>query len=229
MKLTICHGIVMEFVQQIHVGTLMIVYKKLSVQMFVCFANLIGPIVWPLQRVKDGQGAYVVQIVMCPSPDSGIWLFCNHYNRIVYYSVFVVFYQFSIYYRIIRHEHSIHYHCLDWIHDGLLGLICWIIGLHLILWNMRMALISFKRIFCCPVWKRQINFPFWKWISKLLIESSIIQTTLHLTLSFNLPSQYFPGSEEPLQYPYQYSDEGQSNSATSTGTIGNSWVPHPST
>uniref|UniRef100_A0A8D0CD97 Mitogen-activated protein kinase kinase kinase 7 n=1 Tax=Scleropages formosus TaxID=113540 RepID=A0A8D0CD97_SCLFO len=29
--------------------------------------------------------------------------------------------------------------------------------------------------------------------------------------------QYFPGSEEPLQYPYQYSDEGQSNSATSTG------------
>uniref|UniRef100_A0AAR2K0W4 Mitogen-activated protein kinase kinase kinase 7 n=1 Tax=Pygocentrus nattereri TaxID=42514 RepID=A0AAR2K0W4_PYGNA len=30
--------------------------------------------------------------------------------------------------------------------------------------------------------------------------------------------KYFPGSEEPLQYPYQYSDEGQSNSATSTGT-----------
>uniref|UniRef100_A0A4W4EAJ0 Mitogen-activated protein kinase kinase kinase 7 n=1 Tax=Electrophorus electricus TaxID=8005 RepID=A0A4W4EAJ0_ELEEL len=29
---------------------------------------------------------------------------------------------------------------------------------------------------------------------------------------------YFPGWEEPLQYPYQYSDEGQSNSATSTGT-----------
>uniref|UniRef100_A0A8C1NB55 Mitogen-activated protein kinase kinase kinase 7 n=2 Tax=Cyprinus carpio TaxID=7962 RepID=A0A8C1NB55_CYPCA len=28
--------------------------------------------------------------------------------------------------------------------------------------------------------------------------------------------RYFPGSEEPLQYPYQYSDEGQSNSATST-------------
>ncbi|XP_051954199.1 mitogen-activated protein kinase kinase kinase 7-like isoform X2 [Xyrauchen texanus] len=28
--------------------------------------------------------------------------------------------------------------------------------------------------------------------------------------------KYFPGSEEPLQYPYQYSDEGQSNSATST-------------
>uniref|UniRef100_A0A672MJ54 Mitogen-activated protein kinase kinase kinase 7 n=1 Tax=Sinocyclocheilus grahami TaxID=75366 RepID=A0A672MJ54_SINGR len=25
--------------------------------------------------------------------------------------------------------------------------------------------------------------------------------------------RYFPGSEEPLQYPYQYSDEGQSNSA----------------
>ncbi|KAL4649049.1 mitogen-activated protein kinase kinase kinase 7 isoform X2 [Arapaima gigas] len=31
--------------------------------------------------------------------------------------------------------------------------------------------------------------------------------------------QYFPGSDEPLQYPYQYSDEGQSNSATSTGSI----------
>uniref|UniRef100_A0A8C1R5H0 Mitogen-activated protein kinase kinase kinase 7 n=2 Tax=Cyprinus carpio TaxID=7962 RepID=A0A8C1R5H0_CYPCA len=30
--------------------------------------------------------------------------------------------------------------------------------------------------------------------------------------------RYFPGSEEPLQYPYQYSDEGQSNSATSTGS-----------
>ncbi|GAA6071524.1 mitogen-activated protein kinase kinase kinase 7 isoform X1, partial [Tachysurus ichikawai] len=30
---------------------------------------------------------------------------------------------------------------------------------------------------------------------------------------------YFPGSEEPLQYPYQYSDEGQSNSATSTGSF----------
>jgi len=30
--------------------------------------------------------------------------------------------------------------------------------------------------------------------------------------------QYFPGSDEPLQYPYQYSDDGQSNSATSTGT-----------
>ncbi|XP_009292938.1 mitogen-activated protein kinase kinase kinase 7 isoform X1 [Danio rerio] len=29
---------------------------------------------------------------------------------------------------------------------------------------------------------------------------------------------YFPGSEEPLKYPYQYSDEGQSNSATSTGS-----------
>ncbi|CAB1340434.1 unnamed protein product [Coregonus sp. 'balchen'] len=28
----------------------------------------------------------------------------------------------------------------------------------------------------------------------------------------------FPGSDEPLQYPYQYSDEGQSNSATSTGS-----------
>uniref|UniRef100_A0A674DZ00 Mitogen-activated protein kinase kinase kinase 7 n=1 Tax=Salmo trutta TaxID=8032 RepID=A0A674DZ00_SALTR len=27
----------------------------------------------------------------------------------------------------------------------------------------------------------------------------------------------FPGSDEPLQYPYQYSDEGQSNSASSTG------------
>ncbi|KAI5094378.1 mitogen-activated protein kinase kinase kinase 7 isoform X1 [Silurus meridionalis] len=30
---------------------------------------------------------------------------------------------------------------------------------------------------------------------------------------------YFPGSDEPLQYPYQYSDEGQSNSATSTGSF----------
>ncbi|XP_051581151.1 mitogen-activated protein kinase kinase kinase 7-like isoform X1 [Myxocyprinus asiaticus] len=31
--------------------------------------------------------------------------------------------------------------------------------------------------------------------------------------------KYFPGSEEPLQYPYQYSDEGQSNSAASTGSF----------
>uniref|UniRef100_A0A3Q3JHW9 Mitogen-activated protein kinase kinase kinase 7 n=1 Tax=Monopterus albus TaxID=43700 RepID=A0A3Q3JHW9_MONAL len=30
--------------------------------------------------------------------------------------------------------------------------------------------------------------------------------------------RYFPGSDEHLQYPYQYSDEGQSNSATSTGS-----------
>ncbi|XP_061668960.1 mitogen-activated protein kinase kinase kinase 7 isoform X2 [Syngnathoides biaculeatus] len=30
--------------------------------------------------------------------------------------------------------------------------------------------------------------------------------------------QYFPGSEEPLQTSYQYSDDGQSNSATSTGS-----------
>ncbi|XP_061668963.1 mitogen-activated protein kinase kinase kinase 7 isoform X5 [Syngnathoides biaculeatus] len=30
--------------------------------------------------------------------------------------------------------------------------------------------------------------------------------------------QYFPGSEEPLQTSYQYSDDGQSNSATSTAT-----------
>nr|AGQ48129.1 TAK1 [Epinephelus coioides] len=30
--------------------------------------------------------------------------------------------------------------------------------------------------------------------------------------------KYFPGFDEPLQYPYQYSDEGQSNSATSTGS-----------
>ncbi|KAG5276559.1 hypothetical protein AALO_G00107060 [Alosa alosa] len=29
--------------------------------------------------------------------------------------------------------------------------------------------------------------------------------------------KYFPRADEPLQYPYQYSDEGQSNSATSTG------------
>ncbi|KAL0967325.1 hypothetical protein UPYG_G00250790 [Umbra pygmaea] len=28
----------------------------------------------------------------------------------------------------------------------------------------------------------------------------------------------FPGSEEPLQYPYQYSDEGQSNTATTIGS-----------
>ncbi|XP_006872227.1 PREDICTED: mitogen-activated protein kinase kinase kinase 7-like isoform X4 [Chrysochloris asiatica] len=31
--------------------------------------------------------------------------------------------------------------------------------------------------------------------------------------------RYFPGADEPLQYPYQYSDEGQSNSATSTGSF----------
>ncbi|XP_075939805.1 mitogen-activated protein kinase kinase kinase 7 isoform X1 [Anarhichas minor] len=30
--------------------------------------------------------------------------------------------------------------------------------------------------------------------------------------------KYFPGSDEPLQYPYQYSDDGQSNSPTSTGS-----------
>ncbi|XP_034060408.1 mitogen-activated protein kinase kinase kinase 7 isoform X1 [Gymnodraco acuticeps] len=30
--------------------------------------------------------------------------------------------------------------------------------------------------------------------------------------------KYFPGYDEPLQYPYQYSDDGQSNSATSTGS-----------
>uniref|UniRef100_A0A7N6BE89 Mitogen-activated protein kinase kinase kinase 7 n=1 Tax=Anabas testudineus TaxID=64144 RepID=A0A7N6BE89_ANATE len=30
--------------------------------------------------------------------------------------------------------------------------------------------------------------------------------------------RYFPGCDESLQYPYQYSDEGQSNSATSTGS-----------
>ncbi|XP_028996637.1 mitogen-activated protein kinase kinase kinase 7 isoform X2 [Betta splendens] len=30
--------------------------------------------------------------------------------------------------------------------------------------------------------------------------------------------RYFPGYDEPLQYPYQYLDEGQSNSATSTGS-----------
>uniref|UniRef100_A0A8C9ZRF8 Mitogen-activated protein kinase kinase kinase 7 n=1 Tax=Sander lucioperca TaxID=283035 RepID=A0A8C9ZRF8_SANLU len=35
--------------------------------------------------------------------------------------------------------------------------------------------------------------------------------------------KYFPESDEPLQYPYQYSDEGQSNSATSTG------LSHPQT
>ncbi|XP_062415491.1 mitogen-activated protein kinase kinase kinase 7 isoform X1 [Pungitius pungitius] len=37
--------------------------------------------------------------------------------------------------------------------------------------------------------------------------------------------KYFPGSDEPLQYPYQYSDDGQSNSATSTG----SYVEYTST
>nr|XP_015210201.1 PREDICTED: mitogen-activated protein kinase kinase kinase 7 isoform X2 [Lepisosteus oculatus] len=31
--------------------------------------------------------------------------------------------------------------------------------------------------------------------------------------------RYFPGSDEPLHYPCQYSDEGQSNSATSTGSV----------
>uniref|UniRef100_A0A8C4AQZ4 Mitogen-activated protein kinase kinase kinase 7 n=1 Tax=Denticeps clupeoides TaxID=299321 RepID=A0A8C4AQZ4_9TELE len=31
--------------------------------------------------------------------------------------------------------------------------------------------------------------------------------------------KYFPGHEEPLQYPYQYTDEGQSSSATSTGSF----------
>ncbi|XP_044283537.1 mitogen-activated protein kinase kinase kinase 7 isoform X2 [Varanus komodoensis] len=31
--------------------------------------------------------------------------------------------------------------------------------------------------------------------------------------------QYFPRADEPLQYPCQYSDEGQSNSATSTGSF----------
>lgn len=31
-------------------------------------------------------------------------------------------------------------------------------------------------------------------------------------------AQYFPGAEEPLQYPCHYSDVSQSNSATSTGT-----------
>uniref|UniRef100_A0A3B1JB13 Mitogen-activated protein kinase kinase kinase 7 n=1 Tax=Astyanax mexicanus TaxID=7994 RepID=A0A3B1JB13_ASTMX len=40
----------------------------------------------------------------------------------------------------------------------------------------------------------------------------IVKIMMHLM-------KYFPGSEEPLQYPYQYSDEGQSNSATSTGSI----------
>ncbi|XP_060908656.1 mitogen-activated protein kinase kinase kinase 7 isoform X3 [Labrus mixtus] len=30
--------------------------------------------------------------------------------------------------------------------------------------------------------------------------------------------KYFKGSDEPLQYPYPYSDDGQSNSATSTGS-----------
>ncbi|KAM9704563.1 mitogen-activated protein kinase kinase kinase 7 isoform 2-T2 [Menidia menidia] len=39
----------------------------------------------------------------------------------------------------------------------------------------------------------------------------IVKIMIHLM-------KYFPGSDEPLQYPYQYSDEGQSNSATSTGS-----------
>ncbi|XP_048841363.1 mitogen-activated protein kinase kinase kinase 7 isoform X1 [Brienomyrus brachyistius] len=33
--------------------------------------------------------------------------------------------------------------------------------------------------------------------------------------------QFFPGYEEPLQYPYQYSEEGQSNSVTSTVSFTN--------
>ncbi|KAG2468108.1 M3K7 kinase, partial [Polypterus senegalus] len=37
--------------------------------------------------------------------------------------------------------------------------------------------------------------------------------------------KYFPGYDEPLQYPCQYSEEGQSNSATSTG----SYVDYTST
>uniref|UniRef100_A0A4W5NH51 Mitogen-activated protein kinase kinase kinase 7 n=1 Tax=Hucho hucho TaxID=62062 RepID=A0A4W5NH51_9TELE len=36
----------------------------------------------------------------------------------------------------------------------------------------------------------------------------------------------FPGSDEPLQYPYQYSDEGQSNSASSTGILLSNVVFH---
>ncbi|XP_053499902.1 mitogen-activated protein kinase kinase kinase 7 isoform X2 [Ictalurus furcatus] len=40
----------------------------------------------------------------------------------------------------------------------------------------------------------------------------IVKIMMHLM-------KYFPGSDEPLQYPYQYLDEGQSNSATSTGSF----------
>ncbi|KAJ6665788.1 hypothetical protein lerEdw1_001260 [Lerista edwardsae] len=40
----------------------------------------------------------------------------------------------------------------------------------------------------------------------------IVKIMIHLM-------QYFPGADEPLQYPCQYSDEGQSNSATSTGKM----------
>ncbi|XP_066468812.1 mitogen-activated protein kinase kinase kinase 7 isoform X1 [Tiliqua scincoides] len=40
----------------------------------------------------------------------------------------------------------------------------------------------------------------------------IVKIMIHLM-------QYFPGADEPLQYPCQYSDEGQSNSATSTGSF----------
>ncbi|XP_034006318.1 mitogen-activated protein kinase kinase kinase 7 isoform X3 [Trematomus bernacchii] len=41
--------------------------------------------------------------------------------------------------------------------------------------------------------------------------------------------KYFPGYDEPLQYPYQYSDDGQSNSATSTGSyVGNTGTSNKS-
>lgn len=49
----------------------------------------------------------------------------------------------------------------------------------------------------------------------MLLPSFLVTPPPH---SSGLFLQYFPGSDEPLQYPYQYSDEGQSNSATSTGT-----------
>ncbi|XP_012493640.1 PREDICTED: mitogen-activated protein kinase kinase kinase 7 [Propithecus coquereli] len=44
-------------------------------------------------------------------------------------------------------------------------------------------------------------------------------TSLSRNLTNNITGLYFPGADEPLQYPCQYSDEGQSNSATSTGSF----------
>lgn len=48
----------------------------------------------------------------------------------------------------------------------------------------------------------------------------LLSVVFHRCDSFLLCLQYFPGSDEPLQYPYQYSEGGQSSSATSTGEGG---------